>query len=196
MRTPILALAAAVTVAAMGLTTAAAAQPTGHPPPAHATAVAAHGGPAKTVTGPHMYDPATGNPFPQASTVTVTQTTHMVNQMVHVSWTNFTPSTSLIYNPSNVAYPVMVTECKGTDPASPADCYGAENGGVTSTSGAFGPMNDAYATSAPDGTGQADIEILTKLENQFLGCNHNHPCSLAIVPAQGGNYGVTPPEVH
>ena len=48
MRTPILALAAAVTVAAMGLTTAAAAQPTGHPPPAHATVAAAHGSPAAT----------------------------------------------------------------------------------------------------------------------------------------------------
>jgi hypothetical protein len=114
--------------------------------------------------------------------------------MVRVSWTNFTPSSSLVYNSENVAYPVMVTECKGTDPSSPADCYGGENGGVTSTSGPYGPMNDAYATTAPNGTGQADIEILTKAENSFLGCDSTHPCSLAVAPAQGGNYSTTPPK--
>jgi hypothetical protein len=114
-----------------------------------------------TVTGPHLYDPATGKPFPDPSTVTVSQTSSMVNQMVQVSWTNFTPSSSLTYQSLNTYYPVMVTECKGTSPASPADCYGAENGGVTSTSGQFGPMNDAYATTAADGTGATDIDIFT-----------------------------------
>jgi hypothetical protein len=146
-----------------------------------------------TVTGPHMYDPATGQPFPNASTLTVTQTTSLVNQQVQVSWTNFTPSSALAYNPSNVAYPVMVTECKGTSPSSPADCYGAENGGVTSTSGQFGPMNDSYTTTATNGTGFTDLDILTSLENQFLGCTDTSPCSLAVVPAQGGNYSKSPP---
>jgi hypothetical protein len=150
-------------------------------------------GSSTTVTGPNMYDPATGKPFPTASTVTVTQTSSLVNQQVQVSWTNFTPSSGLAYNPSNVAYPVMVTECKGTNPSSPADCYGAENGGVTSTSGQFGPMNDSYTTTAADGTGFTDMDILTSLENQFLSCQSTSPCSLAIVPSQGGNYGVTPP---
>ena len=147
-----------------------------------------------TVTGPNMYDPATGKPFPNASTVTVTQTTSLVNQQVQVSWTNFTPSTSLAYSSLNVAYPVMVTECKGTSPSSPADCYGAENGGVTSTSGPFGPMNDSYATTASDGTGFSDMHILTGLENQFLNCTDSSPCSLAIVPAQGGNFSKSPPD--
>jgi hypothetical protein len=151
-----------------------------------------------TVTGPRMYDPTTGGTYPPSS-VTVTQTSSLVNQMVQVSWTNFTPSSQQVYNSQNVAYPVMVAECKGTTPSSPADCYGAENGGVTSTSGAFGPMNAAYATtglaSGPNGgAGLTDILILTTQENSFLGCGQNHPCSLAIVPAQGGKANVTPPD--
>jgi hypothetical protein len=146
-----------------------------------------------TVPGPRMYDPATGGTFPP-STVTVTQTKSLVNQMVQVSWTNFTPSTAQVYNSQNVGYPVMVAECKGTDPSSPADCYGAENGGVTSTSGAFGPMNASYATTGANGAGLTDILIFTSQENQFLGCDEAHPCSLAIVPSQGGEANVTPPK--
>jgi hypothetical protein len=194
MRKQILAAAMAATVAVLGLAATAQAQSASQPPRAHATTAAALRRSPTTVTGPHMYNPKTHKPFPNASTVTVSQTTQLVNQMVHVSWTNFTPSSALAYDPTNVAYPVMVTECKGTDPSSPADCYGAENGGVTSTSGPFGPMNDAYATTGPNGTGQADIEILTKTENSFLGCSSTHPCSLAVVPSQGGNYSTTPPK--
>ena len=145
-----------------------------------------------TVQGPRMYNPLTGKSFPDPSTVTVTQTTNLVNQQIQVSWTNFTPSTALVYNNENVAYPVMVAECRGTDPASPADCYGAQNGGVTSTSGKYGPMNAAYATTTPQGTGLTDIDILTKEENHFLGCLSTKQCSLAIVPAQGGNFSVPP----
>jgi hypothetical protein len=139
-----------------------------------------------------MYDPATGGLYP-SSTVTVSTTTHLVNQMVRVSWTNFTPSSALTYFPVNVYYPVMVAECRGTRPASPADCYGATNGGVASTSGPFGPMNTAYATTGPNGTGVTDIQILTGVQNQFLGCDSRHPCSLAVVPAQGGDVLVNPP---
>ena len=193
MRRQIVAVATAGTVAVLGLSAAAQAQPASHPLRAPASTATALRGSPTTVHGPHMYDPATGKPFPDASTVTVSQTTQLTDQMVHVSWTHFTPSTSVIYNNENVAYPVMVTECKGTDPSSPADCYGAENGGVPSTSGSFGPMNDAYATTGPNGTGQTDIQILTKTENSFLGCGSTHPCSLAIVPAQGGSYSTTPP---
>ena len=45
-----------------------------------------------TVGGPHLYDPATGKPFPTASTVTVGQVSGLRNQLIHVAWTNFTPS--------------------------------------------------------------------------------------------------------
>jgi ABC-type phosphate transport system substrate-binding protein len=195
MRRQIVAVATAGTVAVLGLTATAQAQSASQPSRARATTTPAalRGSPVR-MSGPHMYDPATGKPFPDASTVTVSQTTQLVNQMVQVSWTNFTPSSATVYGPSDVAYPVMVTECRGTDPSSPADCYGAENGGVTPTAGPFGPMNDAYATTGPNGRGQTDIDILTKTENQALGCDSTHPCSLAVVPAQGGNYSKTPPD--
>ena len=160
---------------------------------------AATGCPGKgtTVTGQHLWDPAAnggkGAPLPGASCVTVDQTSNLVNQMVQVNWANFTPSVNAPYGPSSTLYPVMVAECKGAQPASSADCYGATNGGVTGGSGPFGPMNTAYATTTPSGTGQADIEIDTALENQFLGCDQNHPCSLVVVPAQGGNVLASPP---
>jgi len=150
-----------------------------------------------TVQGPNMWDPSLnggkGGTNPNPSTVTVTQTTNLVNQQVQVSWTNFTPSTSATYNALTTFYPVMVTECRGTNPTSPTDCYGADNGGVTSTSGVYGPMNDSYATTTPQGTGLADIDILTKEENPFDGCLSTRPCSLVIVPAQGGNLDTNPP---
>jgi ABC-type phosphate transport system substrate-binding protein len=147
-----------------------------------------------TAQGPHMWDPASGKPFPDASTVTVNQTSNLVNQMVHVSWTGFTPSSTPLYDPAATDYPVMVTECRGTNPASLTECYGANNGGVQGAFGPDGPMNTAYATTAANGTGQLDVQILTSLENQFLGCDQNHQCSLVVVPAQGGNVFVTPPQ--
>jgi ABC-type phosphate transport system substrate-binding protein len=149
--------------------------------------------PGTTVTGQRLWDPSTSRPLPSASCVTVDQTSNLVNQMVQVSWANFTPSQNAPYGPSSTLYPVMVAECAGTNPASSADCYGATNGGVTGGSGPFGPMNTAYALTAPDGTGQADIEIDTVAENQFLGCDQKHPCSLVVVPAQGGNVLASPP---
>ena len=68
-----------------------------------------------------MYDPVTKAPFPTASTVTVSQTTNLTNQMVNVSWTGFTPTNGRGvpgYVPAISMYPVMVTECQGTAPTS------------------------------------------------------------------------------
>ena len=65
-----------------------------------------------------------------ASTVTVSQTRNLVNQMVQVSWTGFTPSSQPTYDNEETAYPVMVAECKGTNPANPEDCYDADTGGI------------------------------------------------------------------
>jgi len=146
------------------------------------------------VTGHKLWDPSKGQALPTASCVTVDQTTDLVNQMLQVTWANFTPSANTPYGPSSTLYPVMIAECVGTNPASSADCYGATNGGVTGGSGPFGPMNTAYAATAPDGTGQADVLIDTTVENQFLGCDQNHPCSLVVVPAQGGNVLASPPD--
>ena len=150
-------------------------------------------GKGTTVTGQNLWDPSKNQPLPDASCVTVDQTKELVNQMVQVNWANFTPSVNTPYGPSSTLYPVMIAECKGAHPSSSADCYGATNGGVTGGSGPFGPMNTAYATTAPNGTGQADLLINTAVENQFLGCDQKHACSLVVVPAQGGDVLTTPP---
>jgi ABC-type phosphate transport system substrate-binding protein len=136
-----------------------------------------------------MWDPATGAPFTQPSTLTVSQTRDLVNQMVHVTWSQFTPSAATLvpYNNQNVDYPVMVAECKGVAPTDPTQCYGAENSGTPKTFDTFGPDNTAYATTAPAGTGALDVQIQTSAENGFLGCSVSQPCSLVIVPSQGGS---------
>jgi hypothetical protein len=144
-------------------------------------------GTATTVTGPRMWDPNTGHLSPKHSTVTVTQTSNLVNQEVEVTWTGFTPSSNVLYGPDSTDYPVLVAECDTARPKLWNQCYGANNGGVEGAFGAFGPQNTSYATTAPNGTGEVDIQIYTALQNQFLNCGVHHLCSLVIVPSQGGN---------
>ncbi len=139
-----------------------------------------------------MYDKATGRKFSQPSYVTVSQVTDLTNQVVEVSWRGFTPSSDLAYNPAGTDYPVMVAECKGTHPTQWSQCFGANNSGVAGAFSAYGPMNTAYAATNPDTTGATPIQLLTAEENSFLGCNARHPCSLVIVPSQGGNIFDTP----
>jgi len=144
--------------------------------------------PGFTVNGPHMYVPGTGNShYATASTVTVSQVSNVVNQMVEVSWTGFTPSSQSAYQNEVTDYPVMVAECKGLNPTNPNDCYGATNGGSPASFGQYGPSNTAYGTTAGNGTGEADIQLFTQVQNQFLGCNATTPCSLVVVPSQGGD---------
>ncbi|MGN6792491.1 MAG: hypothetical protein ACTHJW_08890 [Streptosporangiaceae bacterium] len=151
-----------------------------HPRPRHKR----HG---TTVTGPRMFNPARHRHFAARSTVTVSQTKNLVNEMVHVSWTGFTPSSDVLYDQSVTDYPVMVVECNSASPRRLKQCYGGDNGGVQGAFGPSGPMNTAYATTAKSGTGQLDIQVLTLAENQFLGCSIHHRCSLVIVPSQGGD---------
>lgn len=140
-----------------------------------------------TVTGPQLWDPVNLRKFSHPSTVTVSQTTNMFNEVVHVSWTGFTPSSNPFYDATSTDYPVMIAECDTARPRFWSQCYGANNGGIQGSFGPYGPENTAYATSSPKGVGQTDIQILTAQENQFLGCSARHECSLVIVPAQGGN---------
>jgi ABC-type phosphate transport system substrate-binding protein len=147
-----------------------------------------------TVPGPHLYDPATGKPFPNASTVTVSQVSALRNQLIHVSWTNFTPSVpnnaaGPYYSNSATNYAVMVTECRGTAPASMDSCYLADDHGLPLATGPAGIPNTQYAITTAAGTGQANIDIETNLDNSFLGCDQKHPCSLVVVPGQGGMPG-------
>ncbi|MGD0685100.1 MAG: hypothetical protein ABSA03_08255 [Streptosporangiaceae bacterium] len=162
---------------------------------------AAARGSGVTVHGPHMLNPATINPatgaaqlFPQASTVTVSQTDNLVNQQLKVSWTNFTPTTADTepYQAAITLYPVMVAECRGDNPSSLDKCFGATQSGVPGGTLPAGPINTVYSTTAANGTGTADIQILTSVQNQWLNCNTTHRCSLAIVPDEGGNNLVPP----
>jgi hypothetical protein len=147
-----------------------------------------------TVVGPQMYNPVKHHHFAARSTVTVSQTRNLANEMVHVSWTGFTPSSEVLYDQTVTDYPVMVAECNTAHPRRLSQCYGANNGGVQGAFGPFGPMNTAYATTTKRGTGQLDVQILTLAENQMLGCSVTHRCSLVIVPAQGGNTLTSPPD--
>ena len=139
-----------------------------------------------------MYDKVTGRNFSQPSYVTVSQVKDLTNQVVEVSWTRFTPSSNLAYNAGGTDYPVMVAECRGTHPTQWSQCFGANNSGVAGAFSAYGPMNTAYATTNPDGTGATPIQLLTAEQNPFLGCNAGQPCSLVVVPSQGGNIFDTP----
>src|SRR5690349_15500838 len=84
-----------------------------------------------TKSGPNMWDPTTNHQFKTPSSVTVGQACGLVNQLVNVSWTNFTPSVpnnsgGPYYANTATFYGVMVAECRGSDPASMDDCYLAD----------------------------------------------------------------------
>jgi hypothetical protein len=154
---------------------------------------AVRAGSVTTVTGPHLYDPATGKLFSSPATVTVTQTTGLVNQVVQVSWVHFTPSVVAAGQPwyefnggSPTSYSVMVAECKGTDPTQPTDCSGATNAGVPVPRDNNGIVNTAYAITTGQDTGQVPFDVQTFAQNKPLGCDQTHPCSLVVVPGQGG----------
>jgi hypothetical protein len=147
--------------------------------------------------------------------VTVDQTVNLTNQIVHVTWSNFTPSG---YSGDSAGcdltpnlqlcngfkkgfefYPVYVIECKGSNPADWSACNTLFVG--TPTSGAAGNAVESYtqggkttqATDCSDvptdnvcGTGYTDIQIQTSVQNQTLGCSSTTACSLVVVPQWGG----------
>jgi hypothetical protein len=162
-------------------------------PAGRSTAAAAHGhGLSVTVKGPRLFngDVSTPKLLKERSSVTVSQARSLVNQFVKVSWKHVTPTDmagSSGYDPSLVNYAVMVTECRGAHPTKWSQCYGATQGGKQGAQGTDGPFNAVYGITAPNGQGAIDINVETTLENAFLGCDSHHPCSLVIVPGQGGN---------
>ncbi len=119
--------------------------------------------------------------------MTVSQTKDLTNQMVQVSWTGFTPSSQLTYDNTATDYPVMIAECTGLDPDQPDECYGATNGGEPASFGAVRAEQHVLRHHESDGTGTADILLFTSVQNQYLDCGATHPCSLVVVPSQGGD---------
>jgi hypothetical protein len=146
-----------------------------------------------TVTGPRMLNYNTvnaqgkGHDYRRYSTVTVSPVHGLTNQTIRVSWTGFTRSNLLgsaspYYQFNSTLYPVMVVECRGVHPQRINQCWQASN-----YQEQFGSDSNAvYMTTANNGTGQAYFQIQTALQNSWLGCDSKHPCSLAVVPAQGG----------
>jgi hypothetical protein len=187
---------AAPTVSPTGSPSPSPATSSGHPKPRPSRS--APSGPptappgGKVFTGVRMWDPAVSRRLSRPAYVVVRQVSDLTNQVVQVSWRNFTPSSSVIYSPDTTDYPVMVAECATTHPDHWGQCFGANNGGVAGTNSPYGPMNTVYATTSPDGTGEADIQLLTAEEDNQLGCNVHSPCSLVIVPSQGGNIFESP----
>jgi hypothetical protein len=138
------------------------------------------------VRGRQLYNPNTNKPYPYHSYVTVSTVSDLANQTVHVTWQGFTPSSAVTYTPTSTLYPVMVVQCPGTDPKNPNGCFGWNNGGVAATFSPYGPVNVTFGMTAANGTGEAYIQLMTAAQQPQLGCSPGKPCSLAIVPAQGG----------
>jgi hypothetical protein len=179
------------------------------PPGAHTTAVAHADTSQVTVKGPPVWKPATQTSGANGS-VTVSQTQNVVDQMVHVSWTGFTPSVtasgaSIFVGGGNGweydLYPVVVYECRGTTPKI-TDCYGSYHYGQSSTGDSDGfeqmavatglnapdfPNNEQAAITDADGSGSADIELYTANQSPSLGCDATHQCSIVVEPNYGGD---------
>ncbi|QKW18367.1 hypothetical protein HUT16_04175 [Kitasatospora sp. NA04385] len=157
-----------------------------------------------TVEGPARFDPGTGTDGPRG-TVTVSQVNDLRNQVVHVSWTDLTPTVDFMNQPvpiiaplaPGVYYAVRIYQCRGDKPQV-TDCYGSTLYGGDPAKGFLQQRPEAgsapefasnmvIAATRPDGTGEADIELWTSAQSQTLGCDATHKCSLVIEPNYGGD---------
>jgi hypothetical protein len=191
MRSRLLALGAAAGLAVLVALPGVAA--------ATAQAPAQHSGTSVTVTGPHMcmctVNPNTlevtnSSSFKRPSTVTVSQVTNLTHQTIQVSWTGFTPSAGSFtsyYDNQGTTYPVMVVECQGYHPASLNNCYDTTDYGIDNGLPAYYQRDPSFAITTPSGVGETDVQVLTSLQVQkTIFCDATHPCSLVVVPSQGG----------
>lgn len=135
-------------------------------------------------------------------TVTVDQTQDLVDQVVQVNWSNFTPSSNdftYTSEPTEIApfsagtsnlYSVSIVECRGLHPKLPPTAKGTTcfNGyaNTASVDAGHGQGNIVQVNTAPDGTGTASFHIENRPTNDFLGCSSTQPCSLVVVPNNGG----------
>lgn len=132
-------------------------------------------------------------PLPSAAAaprrqVTVDQKGGLVNQVVRVSWRGFKPSSSNTLLDTTY-YVVRVYQCRGSRPASVAECYGSSTyrypGKANNIVIPDGPSNAVTTVTQANGTGQAEVEVRTKRESSTLGCDSTRACSLVVVPNDG-----------
>ncbi|MFJ4794595.1 hypothetical protein [Kitasatospora purpeofusca] len=162
---------------------------------------------ATTVDGPALWRPVTKDYGPKGK-ITVSSTTNLSNEVVHVSWEGFTPTVDPMGNPVKFVklnsptgqelYPVRVYQCRGTDPTV-HDCYGSTKFNQDPAKGFLQPapppgtitpdfpFNGAVRVTGPDGRGEADIEVWTAEESPALRCDATHPCSLVVEANYGGD---------
>ncbi len=149
---------------------------------------------AQTVTGTDFaWDVVNNTQMGSLPTATASQTENLVDQTVHITWTGLTPSSNgefdptptpgVVFQQGNTLYPVGVYECRGAAPAALSSCYLTTGG---STIGSHGLGNAVRTITQADGTGFADLHIETGVDNDLLGCDSTHDCSVAVVPAWGG----------
>jgi hypothetical protein len=167
-----------------------------------------------TYGGDHAWDMTnwnkqTGHQLGAAPTVSVTPSTGLISQDVHVQWTNFTPTLSSSLTPepnadngaaagggpfsTNELYSLAIYECRGTDPQGPVgdgisqstgDCYDiTDNSQVNALSG---QANGVYGFTSAKGIGEANVFVEAGEDNSFLKCGVGSPCSLVVVPNWGG----------
>jgi hypothetical protein len=141
------------------------------------------------VRGPRMWNAVKNHYFSSPSYVTVSQAGSLVNEVVKVKWQGFTPSQGVPYVATSTYYPVMIAECSVPHPTKRSQCFGINNSGAAAQESQYGPYNTVYATTSPNGTGVAYIQLLTSQEAPNLGCDEGHECSLIVDPADGGNAG-------
>ncbi len=160
------------------------------------------------VRGPRLWIPdlKTGDgKLNSGSSVTVSQVNDLDFQSVDVSWKGFPPTTTggvpedEPYYSGDIAnqyYTVVVAECKGTDPTNPGECWGINSGGLQNNLNEGGLIpragsnfNTSYAATGTTGTGEVDFEVYTSVQLPQLHCGPSSPCSLVVIPDDGGNPG-------
>lgn len=160
---------------------------------------------AEAATGASSRTVCETPPDRQRRCTQIDQSADLTDQRVTVRWRGFWPT---VFQGSRAEYlQVDVLQCPA-EPVTPADCYGFPDPGtsetiviespdltryrtvadmkVWSTSNSADQDSNAvvHAVTAPDGTGEASIEVRTALQAPKLGCSAVRACSLAVVPIE------------
>ncbi|MFF7242887.1 hypothetical protein ACFZBU_03200 [Embleya sp. NPDC008237] len=128
-------------------------------------------------------------------TVTVSQSTNLVNQRILVKWTGFTLAAD-----TNA---VVVMQCKGTAPKA-RDCWAprwTQNGEEVGQPDGSSPGAATKQTGLPtaaDGSGQVWLQVRPALRLTELGCTDRQLCSVVafVMPADGSTVSAFRPKAN